>query len=41
MFRTSVVCDGTWREVLTEGERERLTELLPPGTQQERQEELR
>ena len=36
----SVVSESTWREVLDEGDRERLIQLLPPGTRQEREKGL-
>ena len=35
-----VVSGATWREVLSEEDRERLIQLLPPGTYQQREEDI-
>lgn len=40
VFR-AVVSASTWRNVLSEADREKLAKLLPPGTHQEKEEELR
>ena len=36
----SVVSNSTWKEVLSEEDREKLIQLLPPGTQQQREDNI-